>query len=463
MFKKSFSAILALIWLSIYVAPAAADVAPPRKPPGNSILPGQETQVQMAAENVLMVVRPASEGPYIVSVTADFAMRNRGEQDERMRVRFPLENTVHPGDGWGGRPEIRDFVARVNGVRVPAEESEEPYDESMFKTLKWSTFEASFPAGKDTLISVSYVTDLQQEDMYPPVEYILGTGAGWFDTIGTATLTVRLPYAVGKANILYPDPDTATLVGKEIRWHWRDYEPKTDEVIRVSIVNPAAWQRILDLEAHTGENPNDIDAVIELSKAYQEAGSEKHGCMVNPEAAELSEIAVEQALALHPGEIRLHLQLIEVYTWRLGCRNLEYSSFDPVADKLLDELRLVLELDPGNVQIQEALDSWQSRITEARIPTHTPRPTSTRLPTRTLTLQPSWRPQRTVTPSPTIKLPAIILTTPPQSTEIVTLPPANASQSDSGVSWAFAGGLAGIILTVASILIVRTIRSKPRR
>ncbi len=64
-----------------FVHPALADVAPPSQPPGSNILPGGNTQVQMVAEYVLLSVLPGSSKPYIVSINADFAMRNQGKTD----------------------------------------------------------------------------------------------------------------------------------------------------------------------------------------------------------------------------------------------------------------------------------------------------------------------------------------------------------------------------------------------
>src|SRR2546428_12670213 len=78
---------------------ALADIAPPEQPPGSNISPGGQTQVRMAAERVVLDVRPrefSGTEPYLAGqlaeaqVSGDFTMHNLGAADEQMQVRFPL-------------------------------------------------------------------------------------------------------------------------------------------------------------------------------------------------------------------------------------------------------------------------------------------------------------------------------------------------------------------------------------
>lgn len=374
-FKPS-SFIIALISLLVATMPVHADIAPPEPAPGSGITPSQETNVKMVAENVLMVVKEFSSDTYNLEVTADFLMRNLGETEEQMQVRFPLENISGLGDMWGQPAEIRNFKANVDGYQKSTYVTEEPYQANDIP-LNWAVFSVDFPPGHDVHVRVSYVTDVQNE-AYSNIEYILGTGAGWFDSIGTATITLRFPYAVNVANILFfeqPDiiPENVVIIGKEIRWHWKDYEPDPNETVRVSVVNPAYWKEILSLEAKLGANPADINTAIALSKAYQKAGSEKHGCMNSSKIADLAEIAIEQSLPLSPKDIHLHLQLAEVYLWRINCF---FPNNDPTMEKLQSELKTIFELDPTNeraLEIQSTLqDSFARLITPAPSITTTP-------------------------------------------------------------------------------------------
>jgi hypothetical protein len=402
--RKIAPFIIALVLLLVSNTPASADIAPPEPAPGSGITPSQETRVRMVAENVLMVVREASSDAYAIEVTADFAMRNLGERDEQMQVRFPLENISGIDDGWGQPAEVRNFKARVNGFQSIIKTTEEPYQSNGIP-INWAAFDVNFPTGQDVHIQVSYVTDVQ-EDIAPNIEYILGTGSGWFDSIGTATITIRFPYAMSTANILWfelPEtlPDNVVTIGKEIRWHWENYEPAPDEIVRVSVVNPADWKQILDLESEIGIDPADVDTAIALSQAYQRVGSEKHGCMISKNLADLAEMAIEQSLPSRPNAIELHVQLAEVYYWRLNCRSLQ-SSDNQTIQKLLDELRIVLELDPTNERASEIQGVLQNSLTAPITPIPPTFPTkiaATKIATE-ITTEFKNLPAVTPTPSP---------------------------------------------------------------
>lgn len=331
--------------------PVAADVAPPAKPPGSSISPGQETKVRMVSENVLMALKAGDKNTYTIEVSADFDMKNMGVSDETMDVRFPMEHISGMGDGYFGNPKIKNFKVSVDKKTLASQVVNEAYSEKSFAPIDWAEFNVTFPAGKRVLIHVSYTTDLQ-EDSKPMMEYIIGTGAGWYGTIGSVAITMRLPYAASESNLAYGLSEGAVIVGKEIRWHWTDYEPQAYETVNQNIVHPTLWQEILSLESQTGADPDDVDGVVALSKAYQQAGSEKHGCMDNMDAAALAEIAIQQALPLHPEDLRLHQQLAEVYYWPYAC----FSKVDTQSEtyqKLQNELGVLMALDPGN---QTAVD-----------------------------------------------------------------------------------------------------------
>jgi len=348
-----------------------ADVAPPGEPPGSSIAPGQNTRVKMVAENVLLVVKPSTSGSYSIEVTADFAMQNLGDVDESMQVRFPLEDVSGWGNGYGKYPTVRDFKARVNRLIVPVITKKEAYQKDS-DPIRWAAFDVTFPRGQVVPINVSYTTDLPG-DSWPEIKYIIGTGAGWYQSIGTATVTVRLPYPASEGNLYYSNPSNVTIIGKEVRWHWRDYEPAVGGTILLAIVSPNTWKQILDLEAQTGSEPDNIDAAVKLSQIYVTAGSEKHGCMANSKLASLAEIAVEQALALHPNEVKLHAQLAETYYRELGCGIITQPGNEGVVTNLEKELNIVLKLDPKHARALEIKSEFEQQLADARI-TPTPAP-----------------------------------------------------------------------------------------
>jgi hypothetical protein len=264
--------------------------------------------------------------------------------------------------------------------------------------LNWAVFDVNFPAGQDVSIRVSYVTDVETYTA-PTIQYILGTGAGWYKSIGSATITLRFPYAVSMANILWfqrseRDPKNVVLIGKEIRWHWKNYEPAADEIISVSVVHPKDWQSILDLEAKTGSNPNDIDAVIELSRKYQRAGSNKV-YISSPLLADLAEMAVEQALALRPSDIRLHLELVEIYYQRRQFP--DFTPDDPYTPKIQDEIGVILALEPTNQRALELKTMLEQDLAKSQVTTPSPAPT-----TMVVTNTPAQKPSQTPLPTSTV-------------------------------------------------------------
>lgn len=430
--RKYVAFIITIVLLLVSYSPALADVAPPYPPPGSGINPSQETKVQMVAENVLMVVKETSQDVYTIEVTADFAMKNLGEADEQMQVRFPLENVSGLGDGWGQHPEVRNFKASVNKSRVSTKTIQEPYQTDGIP-LNWSAFDVNFPTGQDVYIQVSYITDVE-DYAAPTIKYILGTGAGWYQSIGTATITLRFPYAVSMANVLWfrePDkiPESVVIIGKEIRWHWQNYEPAPDEIISVSVVHPKDWQSILDLEAKTGINPNDIDSVLELSKKYQVAGSNK-GFISTPRLGDLAEIAIEQALALHPNEIRLHSELAEIYYQRYWWS--KYLPVNPYTQKLKDEIGVILELDPTNQRAPELNTLLEQDLAKAQSPTPLVMPTKT-----VIAIMPTLKPSETPFPIATITV----------TPEVVMENDNIGRQVFAGISILIIGFVVGIIFT----------------
>lgn len=132
---------------------AHADVAPPEQAPGSNVEPSQATKVQMANEKVtlrvLAVKGKGREELPIANVTAIFDMRNNGDAVETMVVRFPITDPSGYGDGFGGQPEIRNVVVKVNGravnTRIVTTANPQGPKEP---EVKWAAFEVTFPPGK---------------------------------------------------------------------------------------------------------------------------------------------------------------------------------------------------------------------------------------------------------------------------------------------------------------------------
>lgn len=345
-----------------------ADIAPPQMPPGANPLPGEEiTQVRMVSEQVLIeVLREVPQGSLgQARVTAEFKMRNLGNATETLLVRFPLmfnDSAYH-------YPEITDFRVWKDGAELEShsytltEEHENPY-----QAVKWVNFQVAFPPEQDVWLKVMYTLDGTGEYPYVSYRYVLETGAGWKDTIGTADITVRLPYQANAYNVLLdasPGWDGTSaggvLAGNEIRWHYENLEPQREDNFAVVIVVPEAWERVLIERDNVQKNPNDGEAWGRLGKAYKEICALRRGIRYDAAGEELFRLGMEayqRALELLPNDA----------LWHAGYGDLLFQKYvydnqsDPVVrewlTKAVKEFHTAYMLDPDNPKLHEMLDSW---------------------------------------------------------------------------------------------------------
>ncbi len=197
---KKISVILFILILFAFPSNVFADVAPPINPPGSNPQPGTEsTQVRMMAETVLVDVQndivPDSLGSAMI--TADFTMRNLGTYSESMAVRFPISAS----NGRGEYPEITDLQVSVVGKQIQYRRTSYPDVEDASQTIPWAEFDITFPVGQDVPIQVKYKLNGSGYAPYTAFYYILESGAGWKDTIGSADIILRLPYETSAQNV----------------------------------------------------------------------------------------------------------------------------------------------------------------------------------------------------------------------------------------------------------------------
>ncbi len=368
-------ALLAL-WMALAFQPVHADVAPPEAPPGSNPLPGEgATQVAMLAETVTLTVLPdpADAQGAIAKTVASFTMRNQGTQAEQIQVRFPLSFVFWGSDKY---PEIGDLVARVNGIKVATTRQVLPYTPAnpvgvdcvdcpvaahRQIEMPWAVFDVGFPPGDDVSIEVSYT--VQGFGIYPyeNFRYILETGAGWKDAIGSADVIVRLPYEANARNVWVEFTEGYAVTtpgfefrGNEVRWHFENLEPTSENNIEISLLPPSMWQKVLTETTNVTRNPQDGEAWGRLGKAYKEAIRMPKGFLrsdaVGREMYALSRDAYERCLTLLPKDS----------LWHAGYADLLWSHYhfdiyfageadsEGVLPRLLSELKIALELDPNN-------------------------------------------------------------------------------------------------------------------
>jgi len=265
--RKAVLILMILVLSLAYPSRARADIAPPYYPPGANPSPGSETtQVSMLAETVLIDVlaKAPSNSLGQAKVTADFTMRNLGDEAETLAVRFPIS----ANDGRSKVNEIKNLQVEVNGkpVRTRRIGGADPYFSSE-DDIPWAEFDVKFPPGKDINIRVSYLLDATGYPPFAAFYYILETGAGWKGPIGSADLTVRLPYEATPQNVLLTEhtgwsqtTPGAVLDGREVRWRYDKLEPSRENNLEISLVQPSYWQKVLTEQANTERNPQDGEA-----------------------------------------------------------------------------------------------------------------------------------------------------------------------------------------------------------
>jgi hypothetical protein len=355
-----------LVVLLAFPSDVRADVAPPMFPPGSNPQPGAEvTQVRMAAETVVIEVlkdtAPQSLGR--ARFTADFTMHNTGTTDESMAVRFPIT----ADDGWGEFPEISNLLIQVNEKQVQYRRASYPDIRYMAQDVPWAEFDVTFPAGQDISIRVEY--DLKGTGYYPfsAFYYILFTGRGWKDTIGSADVILRLPYEASPQNVVMNMPigwaettPGGVFQGDEVRWHFEEFEPGEEDAIQTmefALVAPPAWQTVLSARANVEQHPDDGEAWGMLAKAYKEVYLMCKGYREDPGGQELYMLSVEayeKCLSLKPDDAQWHAGFADLLA-NHGFWDSVFNQNIRTADtfRALEEIHTALELAPNDPIVRE--------------------------------------------------------------------------------------------------------------
>ncbi len=441
----SFAALLGLLVFGpanlVLGAPLQLDVAPPPPPAGVTIYPGAATtQVRMQAETVEINVAQNNPGetPH-ARVRAVFSMRNLGSEAENLSVRFPL-NFLFPDymASWEqcefplAYPEIGDFSALVDGQPALVSNttkiiSDPGGKKGAVEVACWANFPVVFPPGKDVQIEVRYTAQgypgVYGNNVYVQFSYVLASGAGWKDSIGSAEIIFHAPYTFNNKVQLPYFPENGVVSGSEIRWKFTDFEP--DSNINVAMMDPAHWRLIQDQTRGVTEQPKDGTTWGRLAEAYHTAvKANPVGWRADAGGYEMfarSATAYARAVTLRPDDADLHYGYAELLIW-----NAFYPSFggpEEISAGLVrgvDQLRRALEIQPNHIRANALLKQiaeWPQaprRIVDLSGPrpvfllltpgaeTYTPVPTLTRTPfPPSLTPSPTWTRAPTRTPTQT--------------------------------------------------------------
>jgi hypothetical protein len=380
---RVFLAAALLLALAGSVMPARAEVAPPPPPAGANLFPNIETtQVRMMSETVSInvVQTEPGEAPY-ARVRAQFKMRNLGQAEENLQVRFPLNFLVDYMGDWQtceyplAYPEISDFTALVEGEATPVstttQQKSDPGGVKGTVDVKcWASFPVTFLPGEDVDIEVRYTIQaapgLYGMSNNIQFYYVLVSGKDWKDTIGSAEIILSAPYTLTGKTLLGAQPEGGVVKGSEIRWKFENFEPDTN--ITVGLLDPGHWKLINQQVKAVTANPQDGEAWAKLARAYRDAVISEpdgfHGQSGGFEYYGQSLTAFAKAVGLRPNDADLRIDYAAL---------LIRNAFNPIAGDADDiyhglvvavkQLQRALEIHPNHpraIELLERLESWQN-------------------------------------------------------------------------------------------------------
>jgi hypothetical protein len=459
--KATKNLILIILAISLF-APSGlvhADIAPPMDPPGGGINPENLTQVEMLAEQVLMDFRES--GADVANVSAWFIMRNTGSTDEHLAVRFPLN-----GDGSIRlkNPLITDFKVWTGSTELSYTTIEDPDDKAgeiymgnSYIKMHWAVFDVDFPAGVDVKISVKYTVKASSwdADTFMQVMYILSTGEGWKNPIGSVDIILRLPFTLHND---YLTPSSSFLSGasiyeNEIRFHYDALEPK--ENFYIELIKPQLWLKLLQARTGVISMPNDSYAWQNLAQAYYPLNKAMNNCQGDRFVTQYFE-AYHRAIELNPNNANLHISLAReiLEGWfadRCATNN------DYLQTVIRNELATALQLSPGNDAVENLKQKYWVWIGD-QLPTPGP-----------LLEYPTTTPTLDLSPTPAAMLETTSTVIPAEATGLPSSSPTNAQMLDEEkqnqtLPWLFLFGsfISGAVLVVLVFILVIRYRLRKR-
>lgn len=363
----------------------------------------------MRAERVLIAVRPgdaAHPRPGDSGVTADvraeFQMHNAGSADEQLQVRFPLADPSGAGSGFGRFSQVQGFAASVNGAPVAVSRLDLPNPQAGDQPpVAWAAFDAAFPAGGDTAIVATYTITATGYAPEARFAYVLETGAGWRDAIGTAEIVLRLPYAASAENVFLEKQTTggAAFEGNEVRWRYENLEPTANDNIFATILAPAAWQPILAARERVAERPDDADAAADLARTYGGALTSRFPIDERDPFELLMEQEYERTISLVPRTVDLRVEYAKILLNGLVVQAPRPVD-DPYVQRIAAQLAAALAIDPHNEGALQLLEELRADVDGTlELPRAVAQPASTSTaPAAAATVAPS----ATTNPTPTL-------------------------------------------------------------
>jgi hypothetical protein len=390
----------------------------------------QKTMVQMMAETVIIEVSDQPDTPTVgepIHVKATFRMKNQGKKDESMQVIFPLSQVSAPTMEQAIYEVDPDsFTVMVNGRSVPTSQITTPsaegyqleYDKDYHRLqgfrseVLWAAFDVAFPVQKPILLEVEYDMVSLSPWEFTSIVYILETGAGWYGTIQSADLILRLPYRADEDAIESANPGY-TLVGKEMRWHIEDFEPTPKDNLTIRVLNASLWSHILELRSMVKQNAKDVQAWADLGNIYTNMAiyfREGHFYVHDGRYIEPAIEACQKVVDLQPESGEAHLKLawilwfgnpgvIARFSWGETKPAPALQLDDPAIQRVLNELQLAKSYGVTS-GLEYEIQSYIYRAFPELQPTPTITITATQAPPTDTTTVTATLPMPTITAMP---------------------------------------------------------------
>jgi hypothetical protein len=282
---------------------------------------------------------------------------------------------------------IKDLRVRVNNKTVSTRNIKGEDPNNGPDPVPWAEFDAAFPPGQDVPIEVAYTLEASGEYPFIWFRYILSTGAAWKDAIGTADLIVRLPYPASDQNVLFFSDDAhanstpgstpgGVISGNEVRWHYDELEPTTDNNFEVDLVMPSAWKSSLTELNNINQNPKDGEAWGRLGKLYKAMAFSSRGKgfrtepQLDPGGQELYQLSVqayEKATSLEPKDPLWHAGFAELLGYHSYFLNMQGLDVRGEELRSLSEMQRSLALAPSDPKVQEIAAEISSFFPEGMV------------------------------------------------------------------------------------------------
>lgn len=258
------------------------DIAPnPRHRSALDLSPrdAEQTGVAMRAEVVELFLHPDH-----AEVKAVFDLEHTGSEPETLEVGFPtearpIERGIDKGLEYarsfydGGT--IYGFSAEVDGVPVKAESKKVDEDDPRKVHRSWVCWPMEFAPGQKRRVSLRYEVETRDAFYLDPTSaleprelfYVLKTGRGWKDVIGSARIVLRTAPGVDldMRHIQETSPAPTSKTDGEWEWLFENFEPDEDIRVRYN-VHRDAEQAVERLRPQLEKQPDQFLLMFDLAE-----------------------------------------------------------------------------------------------------------------------------------------------------------------------------------------------------